>query len=212
MLPSHTRHATGLALGSLSLNLSLPLAPTNSSTTETSPSSSLIRTLSALVPSLAPLSLTINSLNDPSSRFSPRSRDESLDSGMLQLTKGTNVVIDLTKLGEGKLNDTGQSPVSPLPVARWNCETNARVSEVTGVRNLRSLSTTVSQQKLVYEFPFSSFELETDLGFLVVSEGKAIVPVCFSFPPSLFTIFLLDPPNLRCYPDGLRRLRRANKN
>ncbi|GAA5883357.1 hypothetical protein JCM16303_006707 [Sporobolomyces ruberrimus] len=147
----HTRHATGLALGSLSLNLSLPLAPTNSSTTETSPSSSLIRTLSALVPSLAPLSLTINSLNDPSSRFSPRSRDESLDSGMLQLTKGTNVVIDLTKLGEGKLNDTG-------------------------VRNLRSLSTTVSQQKLVYEFPFSSFELETDLGFLVVSEGKAIVP------------------------------------
>jgi len=45
------------------------------------------------------------------------------------------------------------------------------------VRNLRNLSTTISQQKLAYEFPFSSFDLETDLGFVVLSEGKAIVPV-----------------------------------
>lgn len=47
----------------------------------------------------------------------------------------------------------------------------------TGVRNLRNLSTTISQQKLAYEFPFSSFDLETDLGFVVLSEGKAFIPV-----------------------------------
>ncbi|GAA5900559.1 uncharacterized protein JCM6883_002882 [Sporobolomyces salmoneus] len=143
----HTRHATGLALGSLSLNLAFPLQSTSSP----SSSSSLAPLLSSLLPSFAPLAPTITSLNDPSTRFSPRSRDETLDSGFLQLSRGTNVLIDLINLGEGKLNDTG-------------------------VRNLRSLSTTISQQKLVYEFPFSSFELETDLGFIVASEGKSIVP------------------------------------
>ncbi|GAA5991954.1 hypothetical protein JCM5350_001318 [Sporobolomyces pararoseus] len=141
----HTRHATGLALGALSLNLALPLQSSPSTTTSLAP------LLSSLLPSLAPLAPTITSLNDLATRFSPRSRDESLDSGLLQLSQGTNVLVDLLNLGEGKLNDTG-------------------------VRNLRSLSTTISQQKLVYEFPFSSFELETDLGFIVVSEGKAIVP------------------------------------
>ncbi|GAA5836579.1 hypothetical protein JCM5353_003723 [Sporobolomyces roseus] len=142
----HTRHATGLALGSLSLNLSFP---THSPSASSSPSFSAL--LSSLLPSLAPLSPTISTLNDPETRFSPRSRDESLDAGLLQLSSGTNVLVDLRGLGEGKLNDTG-------------------------VRNLRNLSTTISQQKLAYEFPFSSFDLETDLGFIVLSEGKAIVP------------------------------------
>ncbi|GAA5941819.1 uncharacterized protein JCM15063_000785 [Sporobolomyces koalae] len=143
----HTRHATGLALGSLSVNLSFPIGAASASTGP----DPLTRVLSTLVPALASISPTITSLNDPSTRFSPRSRDETLDAGQLQLPRGTNVVLDLQQLGEGKLNDTG-------------------------VRNLRSLSTTIAQQKLAYEFPFSSFELETDLGFVVVSEGKAIVP------------------------------------
>ncbi|GAA5888198.1 hypothetical protein JCM6882_000317 [Rhodosporidiobolus microsporus] len=137
----HTRHATGLALGSLSLNLALPDAF----------SSSLASTLSSLVPSLATLELSVASLNDKSTRLAPRSRDESLESGQLQLASGTAVVVDLTKIGEGKLEDTG-------------------------VRNLRHLATTIAQQKLSYEFPYSSFDLETDLNFILLSEGKAIVP------------------------------------
>ncbi|GAA5833275.1 hypothetical protein JCM11251_005191 [Rhodosporidiobolus azoricus] len=137
----HTRHATGMALGSLSLNLALP----------DSFSSSLPTTLSSLVPSLANLEFSIASLNDKATRLAPRSRDESLESGQLQLAQGTAVVVDLTKIGEGKLEDTG-------------------------VRNLRHLATTIAQQKLSYEFPYSSFELETDLNFILLSEGKAIVP------------------------------------
>lgn len=35
----------------------------------------------------------------------------------------------------------------------------------------------MAQQKLSYEFPYSSFELETDLSFILLSEGKAILPV-----------------------------------
>ena len=47
----------------------------------------------------------------------------------------------------------------------------------TGVRNLRHLATAITQQKLAYEFPYSSFELDTDLNFVLLSEGKAILPV-----------------------------------
>ncbi|GAA5863858.1 hypothetical protein JCM1840_005793 [Sporobolomyces johnsonii] len=137
----HTRHATGLALGALSLNLALP----------PSFSTDLSTKLASLVPALAILDPTIASLNDPKTRMAPRSRDESLESGQLQLAGGTAVLVDMRGIAEGKLEDTG-------------------------VRNLRHLATTVAQQKLAYEFPFSSFDLDTDLGFVLLSEGKAIVP------------------------------------
>ncbi|GAA5978846.1 hypothetical protein JCM11641_003584 [Rhodosporidiobolus odoratus] len=137
----HTRHVTGMALGSLSLNLAFP----------DNFSSSLSSAISAIVPKFAALDLSIASLNDKSTRLAPRSRDESLESGSLQLANGTAVLVDLRMIKEGKLEDTG-------------------------VRNLRHLATTVAQQKLAYEFPFSSFELDTDLSFILMSEGKAIVP------------------------------------
>ncbi|BGP30158.1 hypothetical protein JCM10296v2_001910 [Rhodotorula toruloides] len=137
----HTRHATGMALGSLSLNLALP----DSFTT------TLSQTIASLIPACTTLDLSIASLNDKNTRLAPRSRDESLESGRLQLASGTAVVVDMRGIGEGKLEDTG-------------------------VRNLRHVATTVAQQKLSYEFPFSSFELETDLNFILLSEGKAIVP------------------------------------
>lgn len=53
----------------------------------------------------------------------------------------------------------------------------ADLTSAPGVRNLRHIATTMAQQKLAYEFPYSSFELETDLTFILLSEGKAILPV-----------------------------------
>ncbi|GAA5996352.1 uncharacterized protein JCM10292_007553 [Rhodotorula paludigena] len=137
----HTRHATGMSLGSLSLNLAVPEGF----------STDLASAISSLVPASTFLDLSIATLNDSKTRLAPRSRDESLDSGRLQLANGTAVVVDLRKIGEGKLEDTG-------------------------VRNLRHLATTIAQQKLAYEFPYSSFEFDTDLNFVVLSEGKAIIP------------------------------------
>lgn len=52
-----------------------------------------------------------------------------------------------------------------------------RLRTLAGVRNLRHLATAITQQKLAYEFPYSSFELDTDLSFVLLSEGKAILPV-----------------------------------
>ncbi|GAA5874258.1 hypothetical protein JCM3774_000922 [Rhodotorula dairenensis] len=137
----HTRHATGMALGSMSLNLVLP----NEFSTD------IDQVIKTLVPAASALDLSIESLNNAKTRLAPRSRDETLDAGRLQLAPGTAVVVDLRKLGEGKLEDTG-------------------------VRNLRHLATAITQQKLAYEFPYSSFELDTDLNFVLLSEGKAILP------------------------------------
>ncbi|GAA5977961.1 hypothetical protein JCM10908_004177 [Rhodotorula pacifica] len=137
----HTRHATGMALGSMSLNLAVPDGF----------STDIAQTIESLVPAAAALDLSIETLNNAKTRLAPRSRDETLDAGRLQLAPGTAVVVDLRKIGEGKLEDTG-------------------------VRNLRHLATAVTQQKLSYEFPYSSFELDTDLNFILLSEGKAILP------------------------------------
>ena len=138
---SHTRHPTGLALGSLSLNLALP----HNFTTD------LAARLASLLPAFTALDLSIPALNDPATRLAPRSRDENLESGRLQLAPHSAVLVDLRGVGEGRLEDGG-------------------------VRNLHALATAVAQQKLEYAFPFSSFELETDLNFVLLSEGKAIIP------------------------------------
>lgn len=146
-LSSHTRHPTGLALGSLALNLSLPR---NFAT-------DLAARLATVLPALTTVDLSIPILNSPDTRLAPRNRDENLESGRLQLGPGTAVVVDMRAIGEGTLADGG-------------------------VRNLRALATAVAQQKLEYSFPYSSFELDTDLNFVLLSEGKAIIPVSSTVP------------------------------
>ncbi|KAK4053744.1 hypothetical protein OIV83_001400 [Microbotryomycetes sp. JL201] len=137
----HTRHATGLPLGAMSLNLALPAGFQDAT----------VEILSSIVPRLSKMNLSIPVLNDIKTRMAPRSTDAGLDSGALQLPNGTRVIVDMRGITEGKLDDRG-------------------------VRNLRHLATTMAQQKLSYEFPFSCFELETDLPFVLLSEGKAIIP------------------------------------
>lgn len=89
-----------MALGSLSLNLALPDA------FSTAAFSSI---LDSLLPAVTSLDLSIATLNDAKTRLAPRSRDESLESGALQLPTGTAVLVDLLSIGEGKLGDTGAS-------------------------------------------------------------------------------------------------------
>ncbi|KAK4058932.1 hypothetical protein OIO90_000378 [Microbotryomycetes sp. JL221] len=137
----HTRHVTGLPLGAMSLNLALP----------TDFKDNIHNILNSIVPRLSLIELSISMLNKIETKIIPKSRNENLDSGVLQLPVGTRCLIDTRGITEGKLDDNG-------------------------VRNLRHIATTITQQKLTYEFPFSSFELETDLSFILLSEGKAIIP------------------------------------
>lgn len=100
---SHTRHPTGIALGSLSLNLSLPAQFTTT----------LVAILTTLLPTLSCLELSIPLLNDIQTRMAPRNREENLESGALQLASGTTVVVDTRGIGEGKLGDAGT--LGPFP-------------------------------------------------------------------------------------------------
>lgn len=87
-----------MALGSLSLNLALPASFT----------ASLAPIISSLVPKTTSLNLSIPKLNDIKAKMAPRNRDENLESGALQLSTGTAVLVDMRGIGEGKLEDAGE--------------------------------------------------------------------------------------------------------
>ncbi|WBW72734.1 MCM binding protein-like protein Mcb1 [Schizosaccharomyces osmophilus] len=82
----------------------------------------------------------------------PRSDGDTLSIGRLQLTPGTLLILDETELSSGTLNDTG-------------------------VRNVAFLSFLLSQQEITFAYPFSSYNIQTDVRIIVLSHGKSILPV-----------------------------------
>ncbi|EPY50732.1 MCM binding protein [Schizosaccharomyces cryophilus OY26] len=82
----------------------------------------------------------------------PRSDGDTLSIGRLQLTPGTLLILDETELSSGTLNDTG-------------------------VRNVAFLSFLLSQQEITFAYPFSSYNIQTDVRIVVLSHGKSILPV-----------------------------------
>ncbi|CAG8622225.1 9567_t:CDS:10 [Acaulospora morrowiae] len=148
----------GLTLGKLVLNIS-NVPSTCINTEENSLSSGLIHSnqyskriaavLESLLPKYHDLPLTLSTLNEL--YYYPRSNEE-LDSGVFQVSQGTWFLIDETVMKEGKLGDIG-------------------------VRNLQVLNEILDNQKLKYTFPFNDFELETDIGVIILSDAKSFLPV-----------------------------------
>ncbi|CAO1631106.1 unnamed protein product [Parajaminaea phylloscopi] len=136
----HTRKAP-FALGHLSLRLLLGAG----SSAEVP--STLQAFLQSILPTVAPLKLNLEVLNDPSTRFSPRSDPDtgSLLAGRLQLVSGTLLLIDEC-IQEGKLGEHG-------------------------VRNLQSLAEMVKTNTLQYLFPFSPapYTMPIDTGVIMIS-------------------------------------------
>ncbi|CAK5279504.1 unnamed protein product [Mycena citricolor] len=105
----------------------------------------LARILSNLVPLFLELDLSLDMLN--TTAFYPESKNEDLHSGRLQVARGTTYLITESDVSEGAVLDRG-------------------------LRNIRAVQDAMSTQTLDYVFPFSSFSFNTDLIFIVVSEGK----------------------------------------
>ncbi|RUS17592.1 hypothetical protein BC937DRAFT_89764 [Endogone sp. FLAS-F59071] len=158
-LLSHTRNGS-LTLGHLALTITHfpppPSTTTISSSTQplhvhSNPSSRpLASVLASLLPKYHDLPLTLGVLNGAC--FFPRSEDEILSAGVLQVAEGTAFVVDETVLEEGGLGDQG-------------------------VRNMQALSNLLTNQTLAYAFPFSSFEFPTDINVIVLSVGgKSLLP------------------------------------
>jgi hypothetical protein len=119
----------------------------------------LVEGVGRVLPLVVPVLLSIQLLSDHpfyprSSHVTPSAGGESLQSGLLQLAPSTVVLINEDTLEGGSLQDRG-------------------------VKNLHALAETVRTQKLRYEFPYVSedFGMETDLGFVVVGQGKTLLPV-----------------------------------
>ncbi|KAJ7470418.1 putative alanine racemase-domain-containing protein [Mycena latifolia] len=106
---------------------------------------SLSTVLSHLLPIVVTLPLSLEVLN--SSSFYPESKNEDLHSGRLQLPRGSVCIVTEGGVTEGGVFDRG-------------------------VMNLRALQEMMTGQTLEYAFPFSRFAFQTDVAFLILSEGK----------------------------------------
>ncbi|KAF4525274.1 hypothetical protein B566_EDAN009357 [Ephemera danica] len=106
--------------------------------------------LQLLLPKTYHFPMTLDNLNTIS--FVPKKdyEREQLKSGLLQLSEGTHLILDETKLSTGRLGDLG-------------------------TRNMLALQTLISKQKLDYDFQFYQVEFATDIPVLIFSEKKSIL-------------------------------------
>ncbi|VDO78517.1 unnamed protein product [Soboliphyme baturini] len=74
--------------------------------------------------------------------------------GKLQLSAGTEVVLDELQMKPGKLNSQG-------------------------LKNLAALKSVIADQKLDYDFVYQTVEIPTDVNVIIVSEGKSMLPSDF---------------------------------
>lgn len=137
------------ALGKFTLNLichSIPLEVLNEYT------KNLYSVIEVLMPNSIYVPLTIENLNTNS--FVPKKdyTKNRLSNGILQLPKNTHIVLDETKLQNGKLDQAGCTAVSDF-------------------------SELIRKQELSYDFQFYKIPYKTDFPILIVSEGKSLLPV-----------------------------------
>ncbi|KAI9288385.1 putative alanine racemase-domain-containing protein [Umbelopsis sp. AD052] len=161
LLSRVTSKRGAFALGQFSVNISEFPSETsaasaqngNSNPSKFSSANSSTRHISSilqkLVPAFVELPLSLDVLN--TTNFYPRSNDENLHAGVLQLLDGTTVLVDETMLKEGTLKEQG-------------------------VKNMRALNKVIQQQVLGYAYPFHEFDLSTDIGFIVLSRAKSMFP------------------------------------
>lgn len=136
-------------LGKFTLNLLCHAIPAEVLSEYTVNLYSIIETL---IPNSVYFPLTIEKLN--TSSLVPRKdyTKNRLVSGMLQQPKHTHIILDETKLQNGKLDQAGCMAISDL-------------------------SELIRTQQLSYDFQFYKIPYKTDLPVLILSEGKSLLPV-----------------------------------
>ncbi|KAI4470066.1 hypothetical protein MML48_1g03068 [Holotrichia oblita] len=107
--------------------------------------------LQMLLPKSHYLPMTLENMNDLT--FTPKKdyNCNRLTSGLFQLSEGTHLVLDETKLSSGKLNESG-------------------------VRAISAINNIIKVQKVAYDFNYHTMEFDCDIPILVLSEGKSLLP------------------------------------
>lgn len=139
----------GETLGKFSLNLTCQSIPKDILPGHVKKLYNLIETL---MPNSIYLPLSIESLN--TTRMVPKKdyKTNRLTTGLLQLPDHTQIVIDETTLGSGKLDSNG-------------CVAVADLTEL--IRN----------QQISYDFKFYKLPFNTNFPVMIYSEGKSFLPV-----------------------------------
>lgn len=142
----------GEVLGKFSLNLNCALLPKNLLVDHVQ---KLYNLLQLLLPDSIYVPFTIENLN--SAKFIPKKNysNNRLETGLLQVPLHTHLVLDETKLENGKL------------------EQNACLA-------LSELSDLIKQQSINYDFGFYKIPFLTDVPVLSVSDGKSLLPTDFA--------------------------------
>ncbi|KAF8964094.1 putative alanine racemase-domain-containing protein [Flammula alnicola] len=127
----------------LPLSLTISSFPSHATRPDSPPV--LYDVLSHIFPLVVTVPLALNTLN--TSAFRPESKEEDLHSGQLQLPKGSILLLTEGAVTEGGIFSKG-------------------------VMNIRAAQEMMKSQTLEYVFPYSSFQFETDVNFLITTEGK----------------------------------------
>ncbi|XP_018333408.1 mini-chromosome maintenance complex-binding protein isoform X2 [Agrilus planipennis] len=141
-----------LALGKFSLNISnVPIKRRPEYVKE------LYSILELFLPKSHYLEMSISNINE--AKLIPKKNYDynRLNSGLLQLSPNTHLVVDETLLTTGQLNSTG-------------------------VHNVRALSNVIRNQKTEYDFVYYQMEYECDIPILILSEEKSLLPSDFQIP------------------------------
>lgn len=80
-----------------------------------------------------------------------------LASGVLQLSKDTHLILDETKMEQGRL-------------------------DATGVNNIAALGKMIMTQKVEYDFKYYKMEFDSDISVMILSEGKSLLPSDYHVP------------------------------
>ncbi|XP_065815360.1 mini-chromosome maintenance complex-binding protein [Labrus bergylta] len=133
-----------LPLGKFTLNLSG--CPIVASYTER-----LYQIIQQLVPSSYYLGMSLQNMNQL--RLVPKKDyvGNRLLSGVLQLSKNTDLFLDETQLEQGQL-------------------------DTAGVRNITALGNVISWQKVEYDFNYHQMEFPCNINVLITSEGRSLLP------------------------------------
>ncbi|KAN0011848.1 hypothetical protein ACTFIU_007419 [Dictyostelium citrinum] len=136
---------TGLCIGNFSMNISIP----NDKEFQRLPEL-IERLYEILLARSYRFSMSLDNLNDMDVvPYKDYDRNR-IVSGLLQLPKGTNLILDETLLAEGKL-------------------------ESQGIKVLNALNTLSIQQKVEYDFKYHPIEIQTDLPTISISFGKSLI-------------------------------------
>lgn len=151
--------------------------------------------LHALLPKAVTFNMSLEALNK--SRMSPKKDyvQNRLRAGFLQLTDGTHLLLNENALQDGQLNANGLSTGLNLYLHIGSTKQSGDLFchifshfplrctlRSAGVQGLQALAKLIGTQTVDFDFEYHQMSFPVDVGVLVLSEGKSMLPTDTQVP------------------------------